>query len=480
MDWSKAYDTVWREKLWTTLRELGLGERSVGIIQNLYKDTKRRITLPSGMSDWLTSDAGVRQGCSLSPILFALYIADLDRHLQKVDAGTYVQGCRIQALVYADDVVLLAERDRDMASLLNAFQQFTEMKGLKLNFTKSKILKIGGSQAADGAWTLKNTAGELEGIIEDATSTTYLGLEISRSGGWKLTEQSKLAKLRRRAGMIKAKASCLPQKIEPTKVMWELAAKPQWEYGLECTNISATWIGKVEIVQNKMAKWLIEASYGASATGALGELGWPKMAFAIKLKKILLWGKAKHMADTRLMKRFVLMMKDARYRSRWLENVKQITAEYGIQEEMFNQKNWAKCIRKKMISEEWQKWGDQARNREPLAFYNKVNRHGAEPYLREEKWSKAFCQARIGDQFKLAGIRQSETLSRCPVCTKEVSNMILHIIQLCKAVTARRTWQIGSTAPPWIKCRRALNNGKIQHIQAVGELIMEWRARWMK
>jgi hypothetical protein len=183
MDWSKAYDTVWREKLWTTLRETGLGEKSITIIQNLYKDKKRRVVLPNGVSDWLASEAGLRQGCSLSPILFALYIADLDKHLQKANAGTYVQGDRIRALVYADDIVLLAEHDHEMTNILAAFTKFTEGKGLKINFVKSKIMRMGASQGVAGAWVVKKANGEIDGIIEEVTSVTYLGLQVSRSSG---------------------------------------------------------------------------------------------------------------------------------------------------------------------------------------------------------------------------------------------------------------------------------------------------------
>jgi hypothetical protein len=59
MDWSKAYDRVWRDELWRTLRKTGLGEKSVNVIRNLYLNTTRRISLPEGYSDWLPSDAGM-------------------------------------------------------------------------------------------------------------------------------------------------------------------------------------------------------------------------------------------------------------------------------------------------------------------------------------------------------------------------------------------------------------------------------------
>ena len=324
---------------------------------------------------------------------------------------------------------------------------------------------------------MKNTKGEIAGIVEETTTYSYLGLQMSRSGGWKLSEQSKLEKLRMRAGMIKAKAMCLPQRIAPAKIMWEMAAKPQFEYGLECVNTSATWHAKADIIQNKLAKWLMEASSGASSTGALGEMGWTSMSFGIKVRKIMLWGRIKQLPEKRLVKMFMMMMKEARYRSTWIETIEHIKAEYQIQEDMFNDNNWKKEVRKKMTKMEWEKWRSRAQEKETLTFYRKVNAAGPEPYLSEDKKSKAFCQARIGDVYKLAGIRHTDSLVRCPVCNKELPNMTLHIIQLCKEVAPLRTWQAKSESPPWIKCQRALNNAQAQHIQAVGHLILEWKGK---
>ena len=118
MDWSKAYDTIWREELWETLREKGLGVRSVGILQELYRNTKRRIRLPDGYTDWLLNDVGVRQGCSMSPVLFALYISDFNKYLENTEGGTDIHDAKVKALIYADDIVLIAENDPNMKRML--------------------------------------------------------------------------------------------------------------------------------------------------------------------------------------------------------------------------------------------------------------------------------------------------------------------------------------------------------------------------
>jgi hypothetical protein len=303
----------------------------------------------------------------------------------------------LKALVYAYDVVLIAETDRDMARMLDVFQEYSETKGLKINFSKSKVMRLGGRAANEGAWVIKSSRGGLEGILEEVTTFKYLGLQISRSAGWKLTEQSKLESLKKRDGMIKAKATCLPQKVAPAKLMWQAAAKAQWEYGLECIHTSATWQGKVDIIQNKMAKWLLGASPSASSTGAVGEIGWTPMALGVKWRKLQLWAKVQQMPNSRLPRQCVKMMGGGPYRCDWLEDIRSILQEYQLPESFFDKKGWQQQTMKQMREVEWGNWGRKASTKDRLAFYRKSNKHGPEPYLNESNWSKAFCQARIGD-----------------------------------------------------------------------------------
>ena len=55
---------------------------------------------------WFELQAGVRQGCVMSPILFSLFINGLARELKEQGQGVDIGGRRVQMLLYADDIVL--------------------------------------------------------------------------------------------------------------------------------------------------------------------------------------------------------------------------------------------------------------------------------------------------------------------------------------------------------------------------------------
>ena len=59
---------------------------------------------------------GVKQGCSLSPTLFANYINDLVEDTNQLNCGTDVGDTHISLFLYVDDIVLLSESAEDMQS----------------------------------------------------------------------------------------------------------------------------------------------------------------------------------------------------------------------------------------------------------------------------------------------------------------------------------------------------------------------------
>ena len=58
---------------------------------------------------------GLRQGCTMSPILWALYIADLGREIEQsnlgINIGTNDNTKNISGLFFADDMLLFAETE---------------------------------------------------------------------------------------------------------------------------------------------------------------------------------------------------------------------------------------------------------------------------------------------------------------------------------------------------------------------------------
>ena len=73
IDYAKAFDCVDHNKLWKTLKEMGIPDHLTRLLRNLYAGQEATVRTRHGTTDWFQIGKGVRQGCILSPCLFNLY-----------------------------------------------------------------------------------------------------------------------------------------------------------------------------------------------------------------------------------------------------------------------------------------------------------------------------------------------------------------------------------------------------------------------
>ena len=90
LDVQKAYDTVWRNGLWVKLWDLGVRGRMWRVIKRMYEASRSAVLLDGEKSASFSVEQGVAQGCSLSPILFSVFINDLLKEVEKAELGIHL------------------------------------------------------------------------------------------------------------------------------------------------------------------------------------------------------------------------------------------------------------------------------------------------------------------------------------------------------------------------------------------------------
>ena len=73
IDYDKAFDCVDHNKLWKTLKEMGIPDHLTCLLRNLYAGQEITVRTGHGTTDWFQIGKGVCQGCILSPCLFNFY-----------------------------------------------------------------------------------------------------------------------------------------------------------------------------------------------------------------------------------------------------------------------------------------------------------------------------------------------------------------------------------------------------------------------
>ncbi|CAB0041767.1 unnamed protein product [Trichogramma brassicae] len=141
IDLKKAFDTVNRKKLWECMQRLGISEYLTERIKQLYEETKGKVRWKNEVSEEFWTVKGVRQGCLLSPILFCIYIAEMEKEFERRNVGgVRIGNTRIWSLAYADDIVILSKNREAMKDMLQSTQRFFKERQLELSEEKTKIL----------------------------------------------------------------------------------------------------------------------------------------------------------------------------------------------------------------------------------------------------------------------------------------------------------------------------------------------------
>ena len=109
VDYSKAYDKVWREELLGHMLELNVPARVVKWCRGFLRNRQAQVRLNGVNSKYHHLAQGLPQGAVLSPLLFSLYI---DRVRTVIPVGLSVS-------MYADDIALWrTDCNKEQASLV--------------------------------------------------------------------------------------------------------------------------------------------------------------------------------------------------------------------------------------------------------------------------------------------------------------------------------------------------------------------------
>lgn len=104
---------------------------------------------------------------------------DLEEELGRMKwGGVRLKGKRAYSLAYADNMVLLAEEEDEMRSMIGRLEEYLERKGLELNVSKTKVMKLrrGKGRMDKRVWKWKGK------IIEEVREFKYIEYVLQRNG----------------------------------------------------------------------------------------------------------------------------------------------------------------------------------------------------------------------------------------------------------------------------------------------------------
>ena len=256
LDVSKAFDRLPRDFLLLAMQEARIDPSITSLIMSLHVSSRLRICHGQCTSE-IPTHTGVRQGCSLAPLLWALYTGYVLRRLEDLSPPEWVLR---QATVYADDHhfswVVHSARDLDNA-LQHMSRVFTMMHklGLLINSTKTAVLiDLKGNRASkllSKSVIHKQGKAFLRVPLKDGVAPevldlpivkkhTYLGISIGYGQFEKdtLTHRCSLAwgAFRRLKPILCNRSISRKQRLQ----LWQACVFSTLQHGLTCTGLTSS------------------------------------------------------------------------------------------------------------------------------------------------------------------------------------------------------------------------------------------------
>ena len=286
MDISKAFDKVWHKGLLFKLKQNGISGTLLKLLGNYLNNRKQRVVLNGTLSDYKDIASGVPQGSVLGPLLFLIYINDLEKNI-KSKIRFFADDTMLYSIV-KDPVTTANNLNDDLETIRRWAHQW------KMEFNPDPT-----KQATELLFSTKNKPPYhpplvFNGhVVNRVNEQKHLGLILDRKLSFKSHVEEKIKKTKKTIGMIKHLSKFLP--INTLTLMYKSLVRPHFDY---CDvifhippatngcfdnvddNVTSlnTLMAKIESVQYQAALSITGTWQGTSRSKLYNELGFESLS----------------------------------------------------------------------------------------------------------------------------------------------------------------------------------------------------------
>jgi len=180
VDFRMAFDVVDRALLLEQWRSMGISGVFLNALSRLYQHIRMQVQVNGETGPSFPTTRGTKQGSILSPQLFGFFIETICPLLEAhcPGAGPLIGLSNVPNLLYADDLTLFAESEKDMDALLGALDLFCHLMRMVVNLDKTVALVFASRRHAPApVFSYRGTH------IQIVPKAKYLGLKFDSTKG---------------------------------------------------------------------------------------------------------------------------------------------------------------------------------------------------------------------------------------------------------------------------------------------------------
>jgi len=242
LDFCKAFDKVPHCRLIKKLHAHGVQGQVLEWIKSWLTNRRQRVSVDGALSNWVDVTSGVPQGSVLGPILFLIYINDLDTDIVS-KLGKFADDSKLCKSINSQTDVSILQND------LYLLEKWADKWQMKFNEEKCVVMHLGKNNVKK-PYRLGNV------ILKDSEKERDLGIIVDKTMKFSEQVNSAVGKANAMLGMIKRNITCKSKNIV-TK-LYKALVRPKLEYCVQAWRpYLRKDIDKIEGVQHRATK-LIE------------------------------------------------------------------------------------------------------------------------------------------------------------------------------------------------------------------------------
>ena len=350
----------------------------------MYDNVKSCIKYCNNYSDFLNISVGLRQGETMSPTMFALFIEDLELYLQdRVDCGLSLQDRTLILLLFADDMVILGHSPEDLQNSLYSLSNHCEKWGLEVNVAKTKVVvfRRRGRVFGDEKWYFKGSS------IDVVNDFNYLGVIFNYTGSFTLNNQFIYGKGLKAMNILLTNIRKFEINPKLSLQLFDAFVQSVLIYGSPVWGFTKS--KDLERIHLKFCKRILGVKLSTSNAGVYGELGRFPLYINRYTSIIKYWLKL-NCTDNIILKTIYhrMLCELENGANNWAGNVKYILSKYGFLYVWENPTNignincFINSFKNRVQDEFLQEWFASVGNSSKLLLYKEIKSHfGYESYL---------------------------------------------------------------------------------------------------
>ena len=435
-----------RNILWQRMAGFGFTGRFLSSLQSIYTGDSVQAIVNGVSTRQVYLRRGLRQGCSLSPLLFALYIAGLGQAISLSTEGFRVGNVVVSGLLFADDLLILAREADGLLRLLSIAKNHADSLKMEINTSKDKSEVLSPDGEAGDLWQVFNNHGDAILSLKQVIRYKYLG--ITTMGSIYKTAVEKQKDCIKKAH--KYKGSCIymsrdgPDLVDMIFATWSNIAIPAILFGTELVPFTETTILEIEKVQNQVAKYALGVPLGTAGICAQLDLGLKPFRQVLYEHQLKFYIRVLNLDSSRWVKQALMDHLSLQWHSPYLAYIHGVRSKLGIFEMPMLASRLLKLTMEYFVASSNLTLASLS-----LPWLSPMKLFRRQRYVRESPHSVTLAQfrynvANMGNKYPRVG--RHSVQRDCPLCPQRERNSVAHLALFCLAIERIRKEQTAITS----------------------------------